>query len=919
MEQNACYMTYMFDWPVYITVPLGRELKQKYPRYSLVVYGEGEYAESLESLNFQGIPVLFIPGNAGSAEQGRSFSSVALRKTEHHSFHFNYFFVGFNGEMAALKGDYLDKQTEFVHECLKIIINLYKRGSSGNQQDSVLVIAHSMGGIVARGLFTLPNFDPEIVSTLIILAAPNTRPVLMVDSQMKDYYLKVNQFWSSPAQRNQSTSALKHLVVASIGGGNRDFQVRSDLTSMQGLGIDNLTISTLSTTLPKVWVSAEHRCIVWCKQLVLAITRVFMDMVNVNKNRITNDVNERMKILKYHLERTHSHKKSIRETILGHSIAVKHPSSCKQVAKDYLSSVGKGQKICYLMDVAENKGDVVVIYSGSSEDWMHVCLDGTTCKQTRTLSIEFRMIPTKQGQMSVLRMNIVDVWKIGNLIRFSLDGSSKEHLYMKLMNQNTSTYTLSQPMLFAESGLVIPSSRLFTRIVLPFVYYPWLVYNLNISSNCKKQDLVTAMFHIPWSNEDTNFTGSDLHKISLKFYTERPFESRDAEMHLWYPTRCSFGITAWLDVMATAGQLLKFNAEMVIQWVAALCTLQLAFQAMNINSAWNTKYTTLSLLAFFGLRLAFGLATSENTAFKVIVILIFRLVTSVGGLFMLRIVLWIITSFWKAIFKALFYLNQKILKRKLNITNCMPTILLLQLIIPILASQFLCSGLGVLVFILALLLKGATSDDDIQHALELCVIVLVIRSPTLFVWIKEIKYSLKLDNDLFKGSAMATIITMFLFCNARQIYSIERAKMSLFLASSIAMLMTFDCVYFYYVPFLVSAAVCIQCLLVRNINLKHSGFKASPECNDISIVNKELAERPRNRRNDQGTSAEQAAPTTEPCEVAQMDVRDFARWTLIHGNGEHEGHSPGHPEHGKEFRFMVIPSKILASECEYNR
>eukprot|EP00794_Sanderia_malayensis_P010706 gene10706-11851_t len=72
----------------------------------------------------------------------------------------------------------------------------------------------------------------------------------------------------------------------------------------------------------------------------------------------------------------------------------------------------------------------------------------------------------------------------------------------------------------------------------------------------------------------------------------------------------------------------------------------------------------------------------------------------------------------------------------------------------------------------------------------------------------------------------------------------------------------------------------------------------------------ELAERPRNRRNDLGTSAEQAAPTTEQCEDAQMDAGDFARWTFICDNGEHEGHSPGHRGHGKEFRFMLSAAPL---------
>lgn len=39
--QNECEMTYMFELPEYIPIKLSKEVQQKYPRYRLVVYGEG--------------------------------------------------------------------------------------------------------------------------------------------------------------------------------------------------------------------------------------------------------------------------------------------------------------------------------------------------------------------------------------------------------------------------------------------------------------------------------------------------------------------------------------------------------------------------------------------------------------------------------------------------------------------------------------------------------------------------------------------------------------------------------------------------------------------------------------------------------------------------------------------------------------
>lgn len=58
----------------------------------------------------------------------RSLGSIALRKAEDVDFkyHFNFFSVNFNEELVALYGGSLQQQTKFVHECIKVILKLYK-------------------------------------------------------------------------------------------------------------------------------------------------------------------------------------------------------------------------------------------------------------------------------------------------------------------------------------------------------------------------------------------------------------------------------------------------------------------------------------------------------------------------------------------------------------------------------------------------------------------------------------------------------------------------------------------------------------------------------------------------------------------------------------------------------------------------
>ena len=48
-------------------IKLGNEAL--FPRYSLYLYGEGEYFGQIKSMKLDGIPVLYIPGHGGSYKQ----------------------------------------------------------------------------------------------------------------------------------------------------------------------------------------------------------------------------------------------------------------------------------------------------------------------------------------------------------------------------------------------------------------------------------------------------------------------------------------------------------------------------------------------------------------------------------------------------------------------------------------------------------------------------------------------------------------------------------------------------------------------------------------------------------------------------------------------------------------------------------
>ncbi len=86
------------------------------------------------------------------------------------------------------------------------------------------------GGIIARGLFVLPTFDPELVTLIITQATPHQAPVVDLDPYINNYYTKVNDYW-----RTHTNTSLKYVTVVSTGGGFRDVLVRHGLTNLKGV------------------------------------------------------------------------------------------------------------------------------------------------------------------------------------------------------------------------------------------------------------------------------------------------------------------------------------------------------------------------------------------------------------------------------------------------------------------------------------------------------------------------------------------------------------------------------------------------------------------------------------------------------------------------------------------------------------
>ncbi|KAK3758559.1 hypothetical protein RRG08_050999 [Elysia crispata] len=543
-EDNGCEMTYMFEYPEYQKIDIG-DGQEKYPNYALHIYGEGVYANRIRNLQLNGIPVLFIPGNSGSHKQVRSLGSVALRMAERSRIkvHFNYFVVDINEELSGLYGGVLKKQTEFVHLCLQKILNFYKNAK--NPPSSVVLVGHSMGGIVARGLFALPDFDSAMVNTIITQATPHQKPVVSFDEDLHNYYKRVNGFWRSEGGQ----ADLRHVTVVSTGGGHRDVQVRYALTRLDGIVAANRAISASTTSIPKSWVSTDHRCSVWCRQMVLITQRALFDVVDPRTNQISEDADFRMKVFKHHFQSNNA----LPNYLTHANDSIKLDPKAQWEIKGERSWTFMNRKITKNMyfavplRVEEASDSIIVLSNLTNPEWLCYCdipVGKTSCETCTSLSTHIRLLPPLYSNTKFARISFRD-FEVANdthivisipagqrKISITSDryNSDERHLVYHLPNSWDSVISYPISATDGAAMLRIQNQSVFYSLHLAGLALPTTAYKaLIIPLGCRRHSAESnegsiLRLNVPWSNEETYSFSSygKMASLMIKLQTPRP-------------------------------------------------------------------------------------------------------------------------------------------------------------------------------------------------------------------------------------------------------------------------------------------------------------------------------------------------------------------------------------------------------------
>ncbi|KAI1293062.1 GPI inositol-deacylase [Halotydeus destructor] len=610
-RDNKCEMTYMYQYPEYIPITVD-DVDSKYPKYGLYVYGEGVYAQQLKSGIYNGIPVLFIPGNAGSYEQVRSLASVAQRMSEGdlHLVQFNYFAVDFNEELSGIYGGVLQSQKDFVVEAVKAIVKLYE---SKPERPPLIVIGHSVGGVIARTLLSLQESSGIEVDLIITLASPHKSPVAAIDPTIVGFYEQI-----------ELTSS--NTTLLSINGGFNDILVNPSLTELTTSDSNESNyFAVTSTAIPDVWLTMDHLCIVWCRQFVLKVNRLVFDLTHlISKKQLTSRLTA--DILEYHLLNAYRGKNYPSHVIPK---TLNFPSNAGQ----WTEFVRKSQRLYkprileahFVLIKLVPETTVFVTVDGEVKlDWISACnVTGVIRKNNKNLkhcssginlSQNTRIFPgsltaidrlgrTKNVHKKVLKQTAdslltagyshISVWLAPNSGPVSLitdryaTGKRNRALVLPSILQSL-TISLSY-----TTFLTIPVTEeaAFFNMSLIGVSQVWHTYSIRIKvTSC--YDKVSGSgsgilhFYVPWSHQDVyikipSVKGSRVETtLKLAVPKQDPKDNRDPVMNLILDPDCGYTFDIRLSFYTMVAQLLRYYYPLLFPYICSILIMILSHQVV---------------------------------------------------------------------------------------------------------------------------------------------------------------------------------------------------------------------------------------------------------------------------------------------------------------------------------------------------
>ena len=172
--------------------------------------------------------MIFVPGHKGEFTQVRSLGSVA-DKLQIDKIQLEYYTIDFKDSLSGIVGFQTIDQAKYLNDVLRAVSSRYKSNTP------ILIVAHSMGGFVARAAYTMSNFNATNVAAIVTLSTPQIQPPVGVDRVLNRLYGRVNTIWTkvvnanNTAHQSEKLKAMRKVSIVSIAGGSRDPLVRNVL------------------------------------------------------------------------------------------------------------------------------------------------------------------------------------------------------------------------------------------------------------------------------------------------------------------------------------------------------------------------------------------------------------------------------------------------------------------------------------------------------------------------------------------------------------------------------------------------------------------------------------------------------------------------------------------------------------------
>lgn len=151
----------------------------------------------------------------------------------------------------------MQAQADYCARAISYILSLYP------QNTSIIIMGHSMGGIVATSL--LPSKD---IAAIITMSTPHILPPARFDQRIDEIYA-----------RNREILRFDSTPILSLCGGATDMMIPSEsciLPASDERGPYRRTV--FSSALEGAWTGVGHREMVWCHQVRWRVARAAMEL-----------------------------------------------------------------------------------------------------------------------------------------------------------------------------------------------------------------------------------------------------------------------------------------------------------------------------------------------------------------------------------------------------------------------------------------------------------------------------------------------------------------------------------------------------------------------------------------------------------------------------------------------------------------